>query len=431
MGFFSGNFEFSLFRFLIVAIYTFALFYLVVRSNENMLKKIFLMFFAVSYFVYSGAGISVMNEFTYYPLYFSIYTIVLVAFLYLFRKRTITTIVKDEDISSVINKYGKYILFIYPTLILSLLVFPENKLSVLFNPPTVDINSVMDVVTLETGIDAFTAIVMVLKYILQPFYYLSLVKLKNKPIQLLFLIIAPLYFIYCKDEYIARTDIMLNFIYYVCILYYFNPDYRKKILFFSGIMLVLSVFFLAAYTSIRIGEKGGNMSFWTSIESLFAIEGTFPLWFDSIYNKFDKSTFITDYSLWIVTQPIPGFLKSWLVDFNLNISIAKVLLDVDSSETVSFVPLTGLVCESVFIFGKYLFFIHAIILAYILNIFANFLTSRDSFKTLMIYAIVFTCLGVSRAGTSGSVSYPFILKALFYVPLILFMINIKKYVKYK
>ena len=125
------------------------------------------------------------------------------------------------------------------------------------------------------------------------------------------------------------------------------------------------------------------------------------------------------------------FYFSHLVDFNLNISIAKLLLDVDSSGTVSFVPLTGLVCESVFVFGKYLFFIHAIILAYILNIFANFLTSRDSFKTLLIYAIVFTCLGVSRAGTSGSVSYPFILKTLFYVPLILFIFNLTKYVKYK
>lgn len=431
MGFFSGNFEFSILRFLIVAIFTFALFYIVVRSNENILKKIFIVFFSVSYFAYAGAGISVMNESSYYPVYFTIYTIVLVSFLYLFRKKTVSTIVQDDDISSLIDKYGNYILIIYPLLILSLLVFPENKLSVLLNPPSVDINSVMDVVTLESGVDTFTAVVMVIKYIIQPFYFLSLVKLKNKPIQLLFLIIAPLYFIYCKDEYISRTDIMLNFIFFVCILYYFNKEYRRKILFFSAIMLVLSVFFLAAYTAIRVGEKGGNMSFSESIESLFAIEGTFPLWFDNIYYNFDKTTYITDYTLWVLTQPIPGFLKSWLVDFNLNISIAKVLLDVDHSETVSFVPLTGLVCESVFVFGKYLFFLHAIILAYVLNIFANFLTSRESFKTLMIYAIVFTCLGVSRAGTSGSVSYPFILKALFYVPLILFLFNIKKYVKYQ
>lgn len=431
MGFFSGNFEFSILRFLIVAIFTFALFYIVVRSNENILKKIFIVFFSISYFAYAGAGISVMNESSYYPVYFTIYTIVLVSFLYLFRKKTVSTIVQDDDISSLIDKYGNYILIIYPLLILSLLVFPENKLSVLLNPPSVDINSVMDVVTLESGVDTFTAVVMVIKYIIQPFYFLSLVKLKNKPIQLLFLIIAPLYFIYCKDEYISRTDIMLNFIFFVCILYYFNKEYRRKILFFSAIMLVLSVFFLAAYTAIRVGEKGGNMSFSESIESLFAIEGTFPLWFDNIYYNFDKTTYITDYTLWVLTQPIPGFLKSWLVDFNLNISIAKVLLDVDHSETVSFVPLTGLVCESVFVFGKYLFFLHAIILAYVLNIFANFLTSRESFKTLMIYAIVFTCLGVSRAGTSGSVSYPFILKALFYVPLILFLFNIKKYVKYQ
>ena len=431
MGFFSGNFEFSILRFLIVAIFTFTLFYIVVRRNENTLKKIFLVFFSISYFAYAGAGISVMNESSYYPIYYVIYSFFLVLFLHLFRKKTITTIVRNEDIVSLIDRYSSYILILYPLLILSLLIFPENKLSVLLNPPTVDINSVMDVVTLESGIDTFTSVILVIKYIIQPFYFLSLVKLKNKPIQLLILITAPLYFTYCKDEYLSRTDIMLNFIYYICILYYFNKEYRRKILFFSAIMLVLSVFFLAAYTSIRIGERGGSLSFFDSIESLFAIEGTFPLWFDNIYNNYDKSTYITEYSLWVLTQPIPGFLKSWLVDFNLNISIAKLLLDVDSSGTVSFVPLTGLVCESVFVFGKYLFFIHAIILAYILNIFANFLTSRDSFKTLLIYAIVFTCLGVSRAGTSGSVSYPFILKTLFYVPLILFIFNLTKYVKYK
>ena len=155
MGFFSGIFEFSILRFFIVAIFTFALFYTVVKSNENTLKKIFLVFFSISYFAYAGAGISVMNETSYYPIYYIIYSIILVLFLHLFRKKTITTIVQDEDITSLIDKYGSYILIFYPLLILSLLIFPENKLSVLLNPPTVDINSVMDVVTLESGIDTF------------------------------------------------------------------------------------------------------------------------------------------------------------------------------------------------------------------------------------------------------------------------------------
>lgn len=104
MGFFSGIFEFSILRFFIVAIFTFALFYTVVKSNENTLKKIFLVFFSISYFAYAGAGISVMNETSYYPIYYIMYSIILGLFLYFFRKKTITTNVQYEDITSPIDK---------------------------------------------------------------------------------------------------------------------------------------------------------------------------------------------------------------------------------------------------------------------------------------------------------------------------------------
>ena len=283
----------------------------------------------------------------------------------------------------------------------------------------------MDIVTREEANDMFTSIAMLVKNIIFPFFFLSLTKYAKQPIKLLFLILMPLYIGFCKDGYIARSVFGLYFLFYMAILYYYNYEKRKIILVSTISIVLLSISFLATFTYMRVGEKV-DLSLSESINSLFVVEGTFPLWFEDIYNNsLSAESHIVEYVLWIITQPFPGFMKSWLVDLYLNISIAQVLLGLDPDEIVSYVPLVGLVGESVFVFGSKLFFLHAIILGYIINIFLNIIVSKNSFKIIAIYAIVFTALGLGRAGTASSDSYAYMIKTMVYLPVLLYIFNLK------
>ena len=244
---------------------------------------------------------------------------------------------------------------------------------------------------------------------------------------LFFLIVTPVYLIFCRDSYISRTLIVLSTLFYILILYYYHTNWRRKIIIFSAVLLFFSVFFLAAFISIRNGEAVGNISYIDSIKSLFIVECTFPKLFEDIYvNSLKGVTYGFDYIIWIITQPIPGFLKSSFVDFQLNQSISRVLLGVDQNDSVSFVLLTGLVSESVFVYGRFFFALHAFILGYTLNLFVNLLSSRRNFYVLLIYSLVFTGLAIGRSGTSATGVYPFMIKTIVYVPVIFYLYKLIK-----
>lgn len=423
LGLIDYTFSYSTFIFLFV--FTFGLFYLVAQKIENKFKRYFIYTFCLSFFVYSGLGTAILDDNGRYLFYYLVYCLTLVLSIFLFRNKTIRFKMEDEMISSFIDRKANVFIVIYIFIAFIQLLLPENKLHFLLSPPSIDITGVMDIVTREEANDMFTSITMLVKNIIFPFFFLSLTKYAKQPIKLLFLILMPLYFGFCKDGYIARSVFGLYFLFYMAILYYYNYEKRKIILVSTISIVLLSISFLATFTYLRVGEKV-DLSLSESINSLFIVEGTFPLWFEDIYNhSLSAESHIVEYVLWIITQPFPGFMKSWLVDLYLNISIAQVLLGLDPDEIVSYVPLVGLVGESVFVFGSKLFFLHAIILGYIINIFLNIIVSKNSFKIIAIYAIVFTALGLGRAGTASSDSYAYMIKTMVYLPILLYIFNLK------
>lgn len=220
---------------------------------------------------------------------------------------------------------------------------------------------------------------------------------------------------------------VLTFILFVSLLYYYNEAYRRMIAICSFVFMFFSITFLTAYQSIRMGIEVTDISLSNALDGLFRIECTFPTWFHTIYDySLKNETHIGQYFVWFITQPIPGFLKSWLTDFNQNVLIAELLLGMHKEDSVYFfVPLTGIIGESVFVFGRYFFFIHAILLSAVLNIFINFLGSRSSFKVLMIYSIIYIGLAIGRTGSTGGMVYPYMVKTLVYVPFLLYILNIK------
>lgn len=420
------DYEVSYSTLIFVFLFTFGIFYPIIRSAKSIFKKVFLSLFVISYFIYSGIGISILNDEGQYLFFYAFYTIILAFSFYLFRNKTVKMSIDDIKVEQIIKKYGLYFIISYNLIYLTLLIFPEFKLFNLISPPATDATSMMEMIQGKAEA-SWSSTVNVFLNILLPFYYMSLVSYKKRPLILLLLLILPIYINYCYAAYIARTTMVLTFVLYISLLYYYYESYRRIIVISSIVLVFFSVSFLTTYQSLRMGIEVTDIPFSAAIDGLFRIECTFPTWFHTIYDySLKNETHIGQYLLWFTTQPIPGFLKSWLTDFNQNVSIAELLLGMRKEDSIEFfVPLTGIVGESVFVFGRYFFFLHAILLSAVLNMFINFLESKNSFKVLMIYSIINIGLAIGRTGSTGGMVYPYMLKTLVYVPFLLFIFNLK------
>lgn len=275
------------------------------------------------------------------------------------------------------------------------------------------------------GIETITplqAMIRLISNIVAPFFYFCLFKYRNKYVKLFIILFLPLYFSYCSTAYVSRTQILMTFIFYIAIIAYYNKRHRKVIIIGCCSLIIALVPIMAAFVELRQGRGEINLNdFADSLDALFRIEGTFPLWFEKIYKNAFSETYSIDYILYILFQPIPGFIKQpFIGNFQINYSIGELLLDMDISDEDFFVPLSGIIGESVFVFGRYFFFLHAIICAYIINISSNFFKNFQPFSIIFLYIICYSGLVFGRAGTTGGSFYPFLIKSLFYINLVLY-----------
>lgn len=420
------DYKISIVRLVIILLSTILMYYSTIKHLDNIYKKVYIGIFYLSFFLYSGFGISILPDYMEYTIYYFAYLSILTVSIIKFSKSNIRIKYDPHLINRFINKFGKIIILIFIILYFSNIIYPINKISNIIHPPSIDNTNILYSEMSNDGSDAFTKIVRVLINLVYPFYIISLILYTKKPIKLLILIILPIYLNYCATSYIGRSSIVLNFVFYFAILYFYFEKYRKRIVFVAIIGMISFLPILTYLFFVRTGGEVSLMSTFDIIDPLIRIELTFPLWFKSIVQNADKGyTYISDYLIYIIAQPIPGFLKQWAIgNFQVNYSIAEILLGVKPTDKTFFVPLTGLVSESIFIFGKYFFWIHAILLGFMLNLFINFLSSNENFKILVVYALVFTSSIAGRAGTTAEMFFPFIIKTIIYVPIILVLYSL-------
>lgn len=134
-------------------------------------------------------------------------------------------------------------------------------------------------------------------------------------------------------------------------------------------------------------------------------EIAYPLHFSSYIRKSGK--LITDYILWIILLPLPGFLKFGYGDPQINLKFTELVTGMSPSDMGFSICLPGLVGESIFIFGDYLFPIHAIIMAYIISKLANYLKNYSAYRYLFFYVMLVFSYYINRGGTMSAYSFAF------------------------
>lgn len=390
---------------------------LVVWTEKKISKRIFYSLFFLFFLIYEGLGISV-NEYNtgLYTNYYIVFFVVLCISMISFRNLSIKTSIKSRTIENFISRYSNIIIFIFILTQCIVIIYPENKLTNLITPPLPDKSLVFSRIRDNEGNPLLSFISM----FLMPFFYMALYKYRENKFILFLFIFAPIYVTYCESAYIARNTIALAILFYFSLIYYYNPNSRKRYLVYFAIIIFALIPLSATYIYMREGDYSRSISFLDAIDLLFRIECSYPYWFPTIYENTTEKVYFFEYTAYILFQPIPGFLKNiFIPEFDMNSIISTLLTGLTKVDESFFVPLSGLVAESVFIYGRKLFFIHAFMLGLVLNLFLNFLASHKQFMILLIYVIIYVAIIGPRAGVTTTMFYPFIIKSFVFVIIIL------------
>lgn len=268
---------------------------------------------------------------------------------------------------------------------LSALVFPELRIGNLFTlqPPDLSKAFAARLAGESTGGGALTRYGATLLY---PFYLISLAAFRRRPAVFAFFVCAPPWIQYASDSYISRGELALPLLFLAGNAWLLFPKAR---LWMAGTALVASPVFLVAlaqFAAARIGQDAGAIDLSLALESVLRFETSMPGYSSAIMDESQRGS-VRTFLLWALTLPIPKALFGEVVAFRLNHEIAEMVLGVSMQDDSFFVFLTGLVSESVYLFGSAYFWMHAALIGGFLAAFSRVGPDRQSFDFVRLYTV--------------------------------------------
>ena len=383
----------SLLKYSVITVLTvFTLFFFLQKAGKA--NRLVLIVFAIYIYIYSGVGGSLLEVRSIYILYYWLY---LVIFFYVFTGTAFNkTNRKIAQLSPLSKKISRYIIFIYIGTYLFRLLYPDFDISKLYfiKGPQLKFSVV------RNSEDMVTAIIRYFLILMQPFYYYSLHIYKNKPVKLFISLMFPLVFIYMGGSYIGRSHFLPILIIYFVAVYVHNIKYRKYLIIGSLFLFVPLVSFLYFYTYSRLGYTNIDLSFDRIFWGLIYSETYYPLHFSEVV-QYGYSYDISKFFKWIVTLPIPGFIKPDSFSADMNYKFTEDLFGISRYSPYFSVSLPGVVTESYYVFGKYLFIIMPIVTGKITGYFYRLTNIGSQYIMLKYYFIFFLGLRLARAGVGS------------------------------
>ena len=408
---------------LFVIAFTLGMIVYVVKGKENK-QKYFLILVYFFLFIYCGIGGCLEEADKGYLPYYVIYMIVLTVVLKFFNGKYTFSTERSLRLSSYIEGHYNIFWILYIFLGLLQLVIPENRLHYLFSPPKADLS-------LHDFTDSGTETVMqqlvyLFRAVLVPFFYWSLYSMRKETGKIAIIMVFDLYVNFCANQYLARNNML------VALFIIFMPYYQKlskmgKFFFFivAALLIPTLMYFFYAYSLLRVGGDWSDVAFLDmsyANQVLIKQEISYPLLFDNYFDG--PSGLLGQYFIWMILLPLPGFLKFGAGTMPLNRLFSTVVTGFMPGDRGFWVVLPGLVGESIFAFGPFLFVFHAAILGFILKYVMNTLSQVKSFDYLYYYFAIEFSFILGRAGTVAV--YPHVAKSFVIFLLLLLLIKPQK-----
>lgn len=376
---------------------------------ENEVKKLFYLSIVLFYYLFCGIT-SFYADSQYYIWYYVIYTLVLGGTFFYTRNLSIKCdVLKTDNFYSFIKYYAKPFIIFYIVYNLFQLVYPENKIMNLFVLPQPDIS--LGIEKQVAGNTIFES----LNYLLNILFLIFLSTYIDKPKKIVLLYFFVMYLTFAATSYLSRGAILRLLVLIFVILYLRYPQKRKLLILSGLISSFFLIIFFVAYMYIRMGQDAsfGNFSF--AIKKIADVEFTYSQYFDQTLK--DKPGEPLRFLWWFVSLPLPGFLKFGSADYLVNIEYTEKTLGLSRENPAFFTILPGLVIEGVYMLGTKLFFLHAVLFAFMINVVYNTLLKSKAFLVLCLYYIINIPFVAIRGGSISF--YPTTNKLLPYIFIIL------------
>ena len=368
-----------------------------VFSLKDTFRKLFYLILALFIYLYCGLGVGFsLKSYKEYEIYYSLYVIVLSICLRFFCKNDIKIGISDNINRLSINNATLVFMIYFAMQLVPMAI--NGEITLLFHPPSADLTHITE--SNQFSKNKLSGVFDSLMNFVIPFVYLALYKYREKPLKVILFILVVHYIEYCKNAYIGRGDILGILLFLVIYLYHYFPKIRRAVIVVAVTLVPSIVIFFVTYISIRVGDSAETLSFENSFKSLLESETYYYSYFDYITGEVK---YLYNYFIWFITLPLPGFLKTFSLNVNFN-ALFTAQVTGTTIEEVRSIALPGLVNESLFIFGYYLFFLHAILLAFVISVFYNTLKNNNANFFVIVNSMISLCLFLPRGGTSGPYS---------------------------
>lgn len=372
------------------------------------LIRILLSLLLFACFIYSGYGIAypeVDNGFVYYyMLYITCLVIPFLCFTKTWNRLALKLTYTKLDVF-LYNHYGtlKWLTFCYFFLLFVPLVYPEFKL---FNVFT---NGFGGLVVFYDKRVAYNNSVLIsitdaLKIFVFPFFliFVTVKQMRSPQSGLpLFLFVLSILFEYMRYEYLGRYKMMIYLLLILSLKFVIKGvDFqikKKHIVVLLAILFSL-IPFLYMYTFIRIGaDADWNISFGGITRLFMASETYYPIF----YNHILTSSFLAEltplqYVLWLIFLPIPSFLFPMKPTLESD-TFTYSLTGLSYGEAGYSSQLPSMMGEGLMFFGNDFFWIHALLLSFIIVFIVKYLLKNK----ILLFCVFYFCVSIVTIGRVG------------------------------
>ncbi len=378
---------------------------------DNVEKKLIILFPTISIFVYSGVGISFEDVSNKYLMHYFIFLVIFQFCLcFSIRNAKISSSFEDKFFKYFNNKQIRFILKLLAIVYLSTyivdLLYPTNRLNLLWNPPRSSILVVFANEERRTlSMTSYTRLLL-LSF---TFIYLYTLILRKKKYIVIIYILTWFYLKYVCGGYISRNEIVAHLL-----LFYFlfrlntgrngevSINFSIRDIFVLSCVMIILIPFMFLYLNFRsTGYWGDSINFSESLSGLVDSECYYPKYYEVIEQS-KKYTF-RDIISWVLFLPVPSYLFPWKPTISINYDFTELVAGELYGSINYGVCLPSLLGEAFFLYGLGFYFFHAIMITLIVGTVFNQLLRSNYFLIIRLY-LVLEFMKIGRGGCTSIIS---------------------------
>lgn len=396
--------EYDWFRLVGVGLFTLVVLAGSLRCLKMKMHRLFLVVGVCGCYIYCGFG-TALSEVSFEYITYYLLGVLSIASFFVIGIRLFKPITQTSSIN--LNKYADEImssksvwtiLFLVHIIACIFMFLCSNPdWSQLLRPSAPDLRSVMfERFVEDTNKGILVALVGYLHVLSFPIYLFTLYRFSDRPKTLLLLLFVPLYLKYCSDGYASRSLFLIPLLMVWLILWLKRADLRRKLIICVLVSIPLLALFVSFYGRVRLDKEIVTTNPLTATRLYIDSNANWCLYADDVIKLEETEFNFENYFRWLATLPIPKVLIGRFDVPKINYDIAEAITGKSRTDYKFSVTLSGIIAESVYIYGPYLFWLHLAMFGMIFAFYSSIVEEVTSFQLIGVYlAIVFgyKCIG--------------------------------------